>query len=137
MGYIINSKKADQKKITITLFPESFAIIERWGNKDKSEDAYLFPFINETMNERNKKETIRQLIKITNKWLNRIGEKLDIEGDINTYHARHSFATILLRSDAPIPFISQSLGHSNLSTTEAYLGSFEDEQVKEYLKALI
>jgi integrase len=131
-----NSKKADQKKITITLFPESFAIIERWGNKDKSEDSYLFPFINETMNERNKKETIRQVIKITNKWLNRIGEKLNIEGDINTYHARHSFATILLRSDAPIPFISQSLGHSNLSTTEAYLGSFEDEQVKEYLKAL-
>ncbi len=132
-----NSKKSDQKKITVTLFPESFEIIERWGNKDKSQDAYLFPFINESMDERHKKATIHQVIKITNKWVNRIAEKLGIEGEVNTYHARHSFATILLRSDAPLPFISQSLGHSNIATTEAYLGSFEDEQVQGYLKALI
>jgi integrase len=132
-----NSKKSDQKKITVTLFAESFEIIKRWGNKDKSQDAYLFPFVNVGMDERHKKATIHQVIKITNKWVNRIAEKLGIEGDVNTYHARHSFATILLRSDVPIPFISQSLGHSNIATTEAYLGSFEDEQVQGYLKALI
>jgi site-specific recombinase XerD len=69
--------------------------------------------------------------------VNRIAEKLGIEGDVNTYHPRHSFATILLRSDVPIPFISQSLGHSNIVTTEVYLGSFEDEQVQGFFKALI
>ena len=132
-----NSKKSDQKKITINLFPESFAIIERWGNKDKNTDSCIFPFITQTMNEREKKDAIRQVIKVTNKWISRISEKIGIVGDVKTYHARHSFATILLRSDAPISFISQSLGHSNISTTEAYLGSFEDEQVQGYLKALI
>ena len=87
--------------------------------------------------KRNKKATIHQVIKTTNKWVSHIAENLGIEDEVNTYHVRHSFATILLRSDASIPFISQSLGHSNIATTEVYLGSFEDEQVQGYLKALI
>ncbi len=46
-----------------------------------------------------------------------------------TFHvARHSFATVLKRSGANISYISESLGHSDLKTTEAYLASFEKEE---------
>ena len=48
--------------------------------------------------------------------------------NISTYTARHSYATVMKRSGANIAFISESLGHSDLRTTENYLKSFEQEE---------
>jgi integrase/recombinase XerD len=56
----------------------------------------------------------------------KIGEELSI-GNITTYTARHSFASVLKRSGANIAFIGESLSHRGLKTTESYLASFEKE----------
>ena len=56
-----------------------------------------------------------------------IGKALGID-HISTYTARHSFATVLKRSGANIAYISESLGHQDLKTTENYLASFEREE---------
>lgn len=134
------SKKGNQSKIVAKLFDESWAIIERQGNTDsvskRNPTAYVFPFFDASMSAERQKAVIHQVIKTINKWMQRIGQTLEIEGDVNTYAARHSFATILLQSDAPLAFISQSLGHTNLKTTQSYLGSFDDE-TKGYLDALL
>ena len=53
-----------------------------------------------------------------------IGEELGY-GNISTYTARHSFASILKAHHVNIAFISESLGHSDLRTTESYLKSFD------------
>lgn len=131
------TRKADQLKIQARLFDESWAIIKRWKNTDTKVDAYVFPFLEETMDPIRQRAVIRQIIKITNKHMANIAQEVGVEGDVKTYAARHSFATILLRSEAPIAFISQSLGHANIATTEAYLGSFDDEQTKKYLDNLL
>jgi site-specific recombinase XerD len=68
--------------------------------------------------------------------MKRIAEKLEITSPCTNYVARHSFATILLQSKAPIAFISKALGHSNLATTKAYLGSFEDDKARWSLAAI-
>ena len=47
---------------------------------------------------------------------------------ISTYTARHSFATVLKRAGANIAYISESLGHQDLRTTENYLARFEREE---------
>ena len=135
------SKKGNQSKIVAKLFPESWVIIERQGNTDsvskRNPASYVFPFFDASMSAERQKAVIHQVIKVTNKWMQRIGQTLGIEGDVNTYAARHSFATILLQSDAPLAFISQSLGYTNLKTTQSYLGSFDDEKTKGYLDALL
>ena len=47
------------------------------------------------------------------------------------HSARHSYATVLKRSGVNIAYISESLGHSNITITENYLASFEvDERRK-------
>jgi len=51
--------------------------------------------------------------------------------------ARHPFSRILKRGGVPIAYISESPGHSDLRTTENYLGSFEDNQKKEFGKLLM
>ncbi|WP_234734551.1 tyrosine-type recombinase/integrase [Tellurirhabdus bombi] len=131
------TSKAGQAKITVKLFPESLAILERWGTKEAADGDFVFPFLTDEMTARRKKEIIKQVVKDTNKHVNKIAQAVGIKGEVNTYEARHSFATILLRSEAPVAFISQALGHKNIATTEAYLGSFEDEQTQKYLDSLL
>jgi len=55
---------------------------------------------------------------------------LEWEIPLTTYSARHSYATHLMRADAPIAYISETMGHSSIPTTEIYLSSFTDETVK-------
>jgi integrase len=127
------TNKKNQKSIIVYLEDQQLEILTRWKAKS---GPFLFKFLKADMDATRIKSIVSQIIQVTNKHIREIGKKLGINDDITTYTARHSFATILLRSEAPIAFISKSLGHSNIQTTEAYLGSFEEEKVKEYLKAL-
>ncbi|MCF2490743.1 site-specific integrase [Dyadobacter sp. CY347] len=131
------SRKSNQTRIKVTLFPETLAIIERWAGKDRHAKKHIFPFLENDMPVLRERIIISQVIKITNQYMRGIAKELEIESDVNTYSARHSFATILLQSEAPLAFISQSLGHTSISTTESYLGSFDDEKTKKYLSALL
>ncbi|WP_080236655.1 tyrosine-type recombinase/integrase [Spirosoma rigui] len=130
------SKKQSQTPIVAHLRSETIAIIERWGTTDRRSNTYVFPFLNVDMTDQQKKQAVHQTVKMTNKWMRKIAEQLGIEADVNTYSARHSFATSLLKSKAPLAFISKSLGHTNIKTTENYLGSFDDDEAKAFLSAL-
>ena len=130
------SKKQKQTSITAYLRPETLAIIERLGTTDRMPTNYVFPYLTSGMDAERRKKEVQQVIKVTNKWMNRIAEGLGITADINTYSARHSFATVLLKSKASLAFISKQLGHTNLKTTESYLGSFDDDEAKGLLNAL-
>lgn len=133
----IKTKKANNIEISGVLFPQSLEIIKKWGNPSKDANDYIFPFIDDSMSALRKKEVIRQVIKVTNANMRKIAKKLDITGNVLTYSARHSFATILKKSNAPLSFIQNALGHRTLATTQLYTDSFEDEQVHGYLQALI
>ncbi len=52
-----------------------------------------------------------------------IGKDIGYDKPLTTYAAWHLFATVLKRSGTPMEFISESLGHNSLKTTEAYLDS--------------
>lgn len=51
--------------------------------------------------------------------------------------ARHTFATVLKRSGVDIGIISESLGHSDLKTTQIYLDSFENSQMDAAMQNLL
>lgn len=115
-----------RKEIRATLTEDLQKIITRWGNKPQLEN-YIFPYLNGKEDAEKIKRITKDLTKRINKRMKDIGNHLKI-GDITTYTARHSFATILKRSGANIAFISESLGHNDLKTTESYLASFEKEE---------
>lgn len=54
---------------------------------------------------------------------------MEIEADMTTYVARHSFASILKNYGVNVSLISEMLGHTDLKTTQIYLDSFENEQL--------
>ena len=119
-----------KKEICAVITPEMQAIMNRWGNPDKNPDSYIFDFLKGGETPMQIKKRIRDVISNCNRHLRKIGEAINIEG-LSTYTARHSYATVLKRSGANIAYISESLGHNDLKTTENYLASFErDERVK-------
>jgi integrase len=73
------------------------------------------------------KSTTKELTKRINMRMKKVGNALGISG-ITTYTARHSYATALKRGGAGIAFISESMGHTDLKTTESYLASFETDE---------
>jgi len=122
-------KSKVKKKIQATITTEMQAIIDRWGNLDKSPDNLIFPYLTGNEDPLQEKKIIHDVTKRTNKRLKVIGKAVGVEG-LTTYVARHSYATVLKRSGANIAYISESLGHSDLKTTENYLASFEKDERK-------
>ncbi|WP_018617311.1 tyrosine-type recombinase/integrase [Segetibacter koreensis] len=66
----------------------------------------------------------------------KIGKALGFELALTSYVARHSFATILVRSGAPLKLASQTLGHQSITTTEKYFAGFDLAAQAQYIKAL-
>jgi len=118
-----------KKEIRASVTPEMQAIIDRWGNPDKKQESIIFQYLTGEEDPVKAHNIIHDVVKRTNKKLKKIGMAVGING-LSTYTARHSFATVLKRSGSNIAFISESLGHSDLKTTENYLAAFEREERK-------
>ena len=131
------STKANQKSIVVIRIPEINTIINKWGNKNIAPNDYVFPLLSEFDTPEQEYAKIQQATKTINKYTKRIGKELGFELSLTTYTARHSFATVLKRSGAPVAFISESLGHSSLRTTESYLDTFEDDTKESYQRKLL
>ncbi len=93
------------------------------------DDDYIFPIVNKEMTAREAKSRIKQFIKNTNKWIQIMAEKLDINPKITTYFGRHTYATVLMKQGKPISLIQETLGHHSPVTTNNYLGSFGNEEI--------
>ena len=114
------------RDIRVVMTPPMQAIIDRWGNPNLP-DNFIFPVLTGREDVMAAKNKTKYLTHSINKRMKEVGEKLGI-GNISTYTARHSFATVLKRAGANIAYISESLGHQDLKTTENYLASFEREE---------
>lgn len=122
--------KRDGRKIQIPLLDELKEILVEQGNADKKKDSYVFEvFIaNEKLTAKKQDDKIRQWIKVTNKWLKRYCELNNLPL-VSTYSARHTFASIS-KSHLNVAMISKMLGHSRTTTTQVYLGRFDNEENK-------
>lgn len=121
-----------KKLIRVPVLPEVQEIIDKWGNKDKDNDDYIFPFLKKKGNKKvdnvyiKEKKDVQSITKYVNTRMKKIGNAVGI-GDITTYTARHTFATVLKRSGLSTAFIGDSLGHADIKVTEHYLDSFEKD----------
>ena len=114
------------KEIQVVVTEPAQKIIDRRGNPVAS-NSYIFPILDGSEDAMTRKRKTQYATRAINKHMKLIGETQGI-GNVSTYTARHSFATVLKRSGANIAYISESLGHADLKTTENYLASFEREE---------
>ncbi|MBQ4279961.1 MAG: site-specific integrase [Rikenellaceae bacterium] len=113
------------KEIQVPLLKELKTIIKRWGNKPLPNN-YIFPLIKHTVSSEKLLMRKGSFTKNFNQQLKIIGALLNID-NLTTVTARHSFATVLKRNGVNVPYISESLGHKDVATTERYLAHFEKD----------
>lgn len=126
----------DPKEISVYINEEMKLIMDRWGNKEESPDSFVFPILKYSLTAIERHYAVRSFIQFVNDRMERIGKQLGISRKITTIVSRHSFSTQLKRSGASTEFIQEALGHTDKSTTESYLDSFENEIKKEFASAL-
>lgn len=131
------ANKANPVTITVPRNEYINRIISKWGVKSFQTTDYVFGIIARNDSAELIRNKAKQFTQVTNKWTKRMGRDLGFDVKLTTYVARHSFATILVRSGAPMKLASQSLGHVNISTTERYFAGFDLEAQAEFNKALV
>lgn len=122
-----------QQEINVVITDDMQRIINEHGNIDKN--GYIFPILKGGEDAMRIKLKTQYLTRQINKYMAQIANELGIS-HISTYTARHSFATVLKRAGVSIAYISESLGHNSLATTERYLASFEREEREKNSKLL-
>jgi site-specific recombinase XerD len=128
--------KRNIEPIRVVITSEVNSIIEKWGNKPKERNTFIFPILEKGLAPERERQLIQQITHVINFHMKAVAKTLGITTDVTTYVARHSFATVLQRSGTSTEFIREALGHSNVRTTQSYLAGFEDESKKEIVKAL-
>ena len=124
------------KLIKLGLSEEALKIIKRYAVESK---GYLFPILNAQLHKTplKKQNRIHKMLGKVNKNLKLLAAQLGVEANLTTYVARHSFASVLKKSGVNIALISEALGHSDLTTTQIYLDSFDNEQIDNAMKNLL
>ena len=95
--------------------------------KGKTKDDYIFPIVTRNDNP----ELVRKDIVLRMQWFNEslkdLADLCDIQTNLTSYVARHSWATIASRKNINIGIISEGLGHRDIKTTQTYLASFGND----------
>jgi site-specific recombinase XerD len=64
-----------------------------------------------------------------NRDLKELAQLAQIDANLTTYVARHTYATVLKKSGIPIAVISEALGHTSESITQTYLKNFDNQVI--------
>jgi len=144
-GDFIEFRRAKTKRTTknnslpimVPLDESLLDIIRKRGNKSKKKEDYIFPIFKHGLTPKQEYVRNKTFIRNTNKRLARVGKELGLSLKVTSYVARHCFATIQKNNNAPLAYISEALGHSNLKTTQNYFGRFEDEGLKVFHSGLM
>lgn len=133
------TREKTKERFNLELLLPAIEILEYYKEYTfTNKDSYVFPILNE--NHKTPQSIYNRRQKMNgkiNKDLKDIAIKAEIDADLTTYVARHSFATIMKKSGISTTIISQALGHDSEKTTQIYLESFENNILDEASKALL
>jgi hypothetical protein len=132
--YIRSKTKNTKKERTIKEVPLTHALKQIIEKRKKTTSPYLFGILNTTdtyKQQRNKVARFNDtIVRNIREFALDSGINPELAEKIGTYHARHSFATVAVRSGKSIALISEILHDGNLKTTENYINSFPKEAYK-------
>jgi len=137
---MIYSRAKTGKAYNIGLLKPAIVILNKYkkitGGK---KDDYIFPILNKEkhITPQQIHNRIKKTTKMINSDLKDIAKLCNIDFNLTTYVARHSYATIMKRSGISTSLISESLGHKSEQTTQIYLDRFENLILDEASKVIL
>ena len=116
-----------KRKNTVFVDERISSIIKRY----RGYDSYIFNILNESMDEEQAYRAGKNFIRKVNQHLKKVAKELDISSDISSIWSRHSFATEMKKKKVSPYLIQEAFGHKDLKTTENYLSSLIEDDLKE------
>lgn len=141
----------NHKERDLLLVEQAVEILRHYHCEDVKATDYIFPllsndaeyaeYVTQADKDRMKPELRHKMYQdvssknaLINKYLKKIAEKAEIAKPLSMHISRHSFAHIAQEAGAESSAIKNILGHSNLATTERYMGSFDTSKTDETLR---
>lgn len=141
----------NHKERDLLLVEQAVEILRHYHREDAKASDYIFPllsndaeyagYVTQADKDRMKPELRHKMYQdissknaLINKYLKKIAEKAEIAKPLSMHISRHSFAHIAQEAGAESSAIKNILGHSNLATTERYMGSFDTSKTDETLR---
>lgn len=141
----------NHKDRDLVLVEPALEILSFYHKENSKPTDYIFPllsneaeyatYITQADKDRMKPEIRHKMYQdvssknaLINKYLKKIAEKAEITKPLSMHISRHSFAHIAQNSGVESFAIKDILGHTNLATTEKYMGSFDNSRTDEALK---
>lgn len=141
----------NHKERDLLLVEQAVEILRHYRREDAKATDYIFPllsndaeyagYVTQADKDRMRPELRHKMYQdissknaLINKYLKKIAEQSEIEKPLSMHISRHSFAHIAQESGAESSAIKNILGHSNLATTERYMGSFDTSKTDETLR---
>jgi integrase/recombinase XerD len=124
-GRLTYKRRKTGKELSIKLHPYIERLLSYYSG---SNNKYLLPVLEPGITEGSMraKVLIAQWIKTTNKWLGKIVEDCELDCEVTTYVARHTWATTAKRLGYSIEIIAEAMGHEHGNRiTNIYLDSFD------------
>lgn len=125
-GAVCYVRKKTRRTLTVQLEPGMSRIIEKWS--DRSSGEYVFPVIRSD-DPRDAFEQYEYRLNRHNLMLKTVGERAGAPFPLNSYAARHSWATIARDLNVPLSVISSAMGHATERTTRIYIDSLENSEI--------
>lgn len=143
----------NHKDRDLVLVEQALEILRHYHTDEAKPDDYIFPLLDNnaeyakyiTQADKDRmKPDLRHLLyqqvsaknALINKYLKKIAEKAEVTTNLTMHISRHAFAHIAQESGAESSAIKNILGHSNLATTERYMGSFDTSKTDNTLRSL-
>lgn len=141
----------NHKERDLLLVEQAVEILRYYHREDAKATDYIFPllsneveyadYVTQADKDRMRPELRHKMYQdissknaLINKYLKKIAEKAEIAKPLSMHISRHSFAHIAQEAGAESSAIKDILGHSNLATTERYMGSFDTSKTDETLR---
>ena len=136
--HYLRTKTRGTKNISVQieggLHPAAEQIIKKYGNKKKTPENYVFPFL-EALNG-NEMNMLKQeyyiktdLLKVINRNLKPLQQKLKLSFPLTVKIARHSYASVShYELGYSITLVGDGLGHSDIQVTQHYLSGANKEE---------
>jgi site-specific recombinase XerD len=124
-------------KFNFVLIEPAKEILEYYKIR-KTNTNYIFPILlHENLTPKQIAYRKHKTLTKFNKDLKEIGLICNIDFDLTSYVARHSFASNLKYKNISTDVISEALGHQNIKVTQTYLKRFENVVIDDALKTLV
>ena len=104
-------------------------------SRHKGSGKYFFNVLNDDDDDLEIYTKTKATLRRVAKQLKNLAKELDLSPELSYQWARHSYATKMVKEGVNIKDISESMGHTNIKTTESYIKSLDQEGRKKINRA--